>query len=400
MTVGRVARASGGRGARAVPEPQAELLRRAWGDRRAASGHRRHLRLGRRRARARLLRSRGGHLLGHGGAGRPGRPRDRYGAELPVDGVGADRHRRRRDRRRCSTRERLGPRPRGPRVAAPAEHAAGRRELPQQPDRRDRQTKPRSAGWSSSATSAASGSSATRSTAASRSRPGAALPQAADISPTALSLNVMSKAYGLSGLRIGWLASRTGTCWRAPREPQALHEICNAGPSEHAGDDRAAQRREVRARNRAIISENLPLFRAFFAERWSDLFEWEQPQGGCVSFPRYSRAGGRRGLLPQLLAGGRASACCRPASTSPRSPRCRPTGSAWGSATACRAPRSRSSTTTLRGGRPRDEPEGGTMSATPDAPHHERVETRMEHVPEATGSRAASGSSTNRRSAT
>ncbi|HZB77676.1 MAG TPA: aminotransferase class I/II-fold pyridoxal phosphate-dependent enzyme, partial [Solirubrobacteraceae bacterium] len=34
------------------------------------------------------------------------------------------------------------------------------------------------------------------------------LPQAADRSDTAVSLGVMSKAYGLPGLRIGWLASR------------------------------------------------------------------------------------------------------------------------------------------------------------------------------------------------
>ncbi|HET6742225.1 MAG TPA: pyridoxal phosphate-dependent aminotransferase, partial [Kribbella sp.] len=34
------------------------------------------------------------------------------------------------------------------------------------------------------------------------------LPQATDLSGTALSLNVMSKAYGLPGLRIGWIACR------------------------------------------------------------------------------------------------------------------------------------------------------------------------------------------------
>ena len=36
--------------------------------------------------------------------------------------------------------------------------------------------------------------------------PDRTLPQAADLSPAALSLNVMSKAYGLPGLRIGWIA--------------------------------------------------------------------------------------------------------------------------------------------------------------------------------------------------
>ena len=36
--------------------------------------------------------------------------------------------------------------------------------------------------------------------------PSRTLPQAADLSPSALSLGVMSKAYGLPGLRVGWVA--------------------------------------------------------------------------------------------------------------------------------------------------------------------------------------------------
>jgi aspartate/methionine/tyrosine aminotransferase len=117
------------------------------------------------------------------------------------------------------------------------------------------------------------------------SRP--ALPQAADISPTALSLNVMSKAYGLSGLRIGWLASQDRDLLARLEKRKHFTSICNAGPSEHLATIVLRNAEKVKARNRAIVSENLPLFRAFFAERWSDLFEWEQPQGGCVSYPRY-----------------------------------------------------------------------------------------------------------------
>src|SRR5690606_17249626 len=38
--------------------------------------------------------------------------------------------------------------------------------------------------------------------------PTATLPQAAESSARALSLGVMSKAYGLAGLRVGWIACR------------------------------------------------------------------------------------------------------------------------------------------------------------------------------------------------
>ena len=131
------------------------------------------------------------------------------------------------------------------------------------------------------------------------SRP--ALPQAADISPTALSLNVMSKAYGLSGLRIGWLASQDRDLLARLEKRKHFTSICNAGPSEHLATIVLRNAEKVKARNRAIVSENLPLFRAFFAERWSDLFEWEQPQGGCVSYPRYSGPEGAEAFCRTLL---------------------------------------------------------------------------------------------------
>ena len=42
----------------------------------------------------------------------------------------------------------------------------------------------------------------------------------------------------------------------------------------------------IHDRNRAIVAGNIGLVRHFFAE-YPDLFEFEAPIGGCVSFPRY-----------------------------------------------------------------------------------------------------------------
>jgi aspartate/methionine/tyrosine aminotransferase len=123
------------------------------------------------------------------------------------------------------------------------------------------------------------------------------LPQAADLSPTALSLNVMSKAYGLPGLRIGWLACRDRALLERLERRKHYTSICNAGPSEHLATIALGAGDRIRARNRAIINENLPLFDAFFAA-WPRHFAWEHPQGGCVCFPR-------------LLTGEPTSAFCR-----------------------------------------------------------------------------------------
>jgi aspartate/methionine/tyrosine aminotransferase len=86
---------------------------------------------------------------------------------------------------------------------------------------------------------------------------GATLPQAADLSPTALSLNVMSRAYGLPGLRIGWLASRDRALLERLERRKHYTLICNAAPSEHLATIALAAADRVTARNRAIIAENL-----------------------------------------------------------------------------------------------------------------------------------------------
>jgi len=115
--------------------------------------------------------------------------------------------------------------------------------------------------------------------------PARTLPQAADISPTAISLNVMSKAYGLPGLRIGWIACRDRPLLERLERRKHYTSICNAGPSEHLATIALSAGEQIRARNRKIVADNLPLFDAFFA-RWPATFAWEHPQGGCVCFPR------------------------------------------------------------------------------------------------------------------
>lgn len=115
---------------------------------------------------------------------------------------------------------------------------------------------------------------------------GHALPQAADLSERAVSLNVMSKAYGLPGLRVGWIACRDRVLLERLERAKHYTSICNAGPSEFLAALALRNGERIRARNRAIVEANLPLFDAFFAQ-YDDLFDWAPPDGGCVSFPRY-----------------------------------------------------------------------------------------------------------------
>ena len=116
--------------------------------------------------------------------------------------------------------------------------------------------------------------------------PARTLPQAADLSETALSLNVASKAYGLPGLRVGWLACRDRALLERLEKRKHYTSICNAGPAEYLAAVALRHREAIWERNRGIVAANRPVFDEFFARR-ADLFDWLPPVGGCVCFPRY-----------------------------------------------------------------------------------------------------------------
>jgi aspartate/methionine/tyrosine aminotransferase len=126
------------------------------------------------------------------------------------------------------------------------------------------------------------------------------LPQATDLSGTAISLNVMSKAYGLPGLRIGWIACRDHAVLDKLERAKHYTSICNSAPSEVLALIGLRARDHLLGRNRRIIAENLPLFTDFFA-RYPDLFEFTPPDGGCVCFPRYLGADGVEAMCADLV---------------------------------------------------------------------------------------------------
>lgn len=117
--------------------------------------------------------------------------------------------------------------------------------------------------------------------------PAATLPQAADLSSTALSVNVMSKAYGLPGLRVGWVACRDAALLERLVRGKYYTSICNAAPSEWLATVALRHRDAVLGRIRSIIATNRAVFDRFFAEH-ADRFDWIPPVGGCVAFPRFA----------------------------------------------------------------------------------------------------------------
>jgi aspartate/methionine/tyrosine aminotransferase len=112
------------------------------------------------------------------------------------------------------------------------------------------------------------------------------LPFIADIYERGLSLNVMSKSYGLPGLRIGWIACADADVISKMERMKHYLSICNSAPSERLAKIALNNREKLLARNCTIIDENLPKWEAFFG-RYRDLFDWRRPDGSCMAFPRY-----------------------------------------------------------------------------------------------------------------
>ena len=116
--------------------------------------------------------------------------------------------------------------------------------------------------------------------------PASMLPQAADLSPRAVSINVMSKSFGLPGVRVGWVASRDAALLARLERRKHYTSICNPGPSEFLATVALRNAEAIRGRVRQLIQANLELAVDFFAE-FPELFEFEPPRGGSVCYPRY-----------------------------------------------------------------------------------------------------------------
>jgi aspartate/methionine/tyrosine aminotransferase len=122
-------------------------------------------------------------------------------------------------------------------------------------------------------------------------RPEDRLPAIAEAYERGLSIGVLSKAYGLPGLRLGWLACRDRDLLRRIERLKDYTTICSPAPSEALGVIALGARDRILARNQALIAANLPLLEAFFA-RHADRFEWQAPAAGCIAYPRYRGAEG------------------------------------------------------------------------------------------------------------
>lgn len=115
--------------------------------------------------------------------------------------------------------------------------------------------------------------------------PSRRLPSACEVYADAVSLGVLSKACGLAGLRIGWLATKRADILDEVAAAKDYGSICSSGPSEFLASVAARNYALLVDRSRAVIARNLELLDDFF-ERRADFASWTPPEGGSTGFPR------------------------------------------------------------------------------------------------------------------
>ena len=126
------------------------------------------------------------------------------------------------------------------------------------------------------------------------------LPAFMDLNERAVSLGVMSKTYGLPGLRIGWIATRNEHLFQRLAAFKDYTTICNSAPSEFLATLALHHREALVTRNLGIIQSNLERLRAFFSVH-DDMFAWQEPVAGPIAFPSYRGGGSVDGFCRDLV---------------------------------------------------------------------------------------------------
>ncbi len=97
------------------------------------------------------------------------------------------------------------------------------------------------------------------------------------------SLGVMSKSYGLAGLRVGWVASKDHDLLDKMVKMKHYMSICDSAPSEFLSKVALKHSAELLDRNLELIRSNIALANEFF-DRYPNVFEKKDIMAGSVAF--------------------------------------------------------------------------------------------------------------------
>ncbi len=110
-------------------------------------------------------------------------------------------------------------------------------------------------------------------------------PIAASLSPQAISVSSFSKAYGLPGIRSGWLINQNPTLIERFLAAKELIFICNSIIDESIATHFYINKKIQFLKDiQTHVNKNFMLLKGWMEK--NEFIEWIEPQGGCICFPR------------------------------------------------------------------------------------------------------------------
>jgi aspartate/methionine/tyrosine aminotransferase len=127
------------------------------------------------------------------------------------------------------------------------------------------------------------------------------LPQAAALGPHVISVSSLSKAYGIPGIRIGWLITRDPKLQETFLAAKEQISICGSVIDEWIAEQVLAGRAGFLSPTMVEMRKRRQLVSEWIARE--PLLEWVPPRGGVVCFPRMKAEppGGTAGFYRRLL---------------------------------------------------------------------------------------------------
>ncbi len=108
-------------------------------------------------------------------------------------------------------------------------------------------------------------------------------PWLADLYNKGISLGVMSKSYGLAGLRIGWIATNDLEIIDKMTKMKHYTSICSSAPSEYLATLALKHGDEILNNNLNLIKNNIDSANILF-QKYPKLFNFNKPMAGPVGF--------------------------------------------------------------------------------------------------------------------
>lgn len=111
------------------------------------------------------------------------------------------------------------------------------------------------------------------------------LPSAVEIYDKAISLFGMSKAFGMAGVRIGWVITKDKKLYKDFSTFKDYTTICSSAPSEVLSLIALRAKDIIIQKHLKRINRNLELLDVFFS-KYKNLFSWVKPTAGTICFPK------------------------------------------------------------------------------------------------------------------